>query len=73
MGLIRAGSKGLSAAVGAGLQAQTALGGRGLLRGTGAVRQPIVLTSPTGTVFRTADGRVLVRGTRTVTQEQSNG
>ena len=33
----------------------------------------IVLTSPNGTVFRTAEGRVLVRGTRTVTQEQSSG
>ena len=34
---------------------------------------PLVLTSPNGTVFRTAEGRVLVRGTRTVTQEQSSG
>ena len=40
---------------------------------TGGVSQPIVLTSPSGTVFRTAEGRVLVRGTRTVTQEQSSG
>ena len=39
----------------------------------GGVSQPIVLTSPSGTVFRTAEGRVLVRGTRTVTQEQSSG